>query len=280
MSTAVSYWTGRSIALRVKQLTETIPDILAQIVARKREELVGLSESYAELEVRAEARIRDKRNFAPALRSHVPAVIAEIKKASPSKGLLSHDFQPARIARQYQVGGAAAISVLTDRDFFQGGLEDLVEARAAVDIPVLRKDFTIDRMLVIEAAANGADAILLIAAILSAREMRDFRELAARYGMASLVEVHDAEELRPALDSGAEIVGVNNRNLRSFEVRLETSLELASMMPASVLTVSESGVHNGADVRRLMDAGYSAFLVGEHLMKSGDPAEALRRLCS
>ena len=145
---------------------------------------------------------------------------------------------------------------------------------------MLRKDFTIDRLHVLEAAANGADAILLIAAILSAREMRDFRELAARYGMASLVEVHDAEELRPALDSGAEIVGVNNRNLRSFEVRLETSLELASMMPASVLTVSESGVHNGADVRRLMDAGYSAFLVGEHLMKSGDPAEALRRLCS
>jgi indole-3-glycerol phosphate synthase len=133
---------------------------------------------------------------------------------------------------------------------------------------------------VVEAAAHGADAILLIAAILTAREMRDFRELAARYGMDALVEVHDADELGPALDSGAQIIGVNNRNLRTFEVRLETSLELAAQMPAGVLKVSESGIHSAADVQRLSNAGYSAFLVGEHLMKSGDPAEAVRLLCS
>ena len=261
-------------------MTETIPDILARIVARKREELASLSHSYVELEARAEARLKDQRNFKQALRSRQPAIIAEIKKASPSKGLLAHDFQPARTAQQYQCGGAAAISVLTDRDFFQGGLDDLGCARAAVNVPVLRKDFTIDKLHVVEAAAHGADAILLIAAILTAREMRDFRELAARFGMAALVEVHDAEELRAALDSGAEIVGVNNRNLRNFEVRLETSLELAALMPAGTLKVSESGIHSSADVRRLMDAGYGAFLIGEHLMKSGDPAEALRRLCS
>jgi indole-3-glycerol phosphate synthase len=261
-------------------LTETVPDILARIVARKREELAIARPTYAQLEKDAETRLAARRNFAAALRSHLPAVIAEIKKASPSKGLLSHDFQPHKIAQAYEQGGAAALSILTDRDFFQGSLDDLAAARAAVKLPALRKDFTVDPLHVVEAAAHGADAILLIAAILTVREMRDFRELAARYGMATLVEVHDAEELRPALDSGAEIVGVNNRNLRTFEVRLETSLDLAPLMPAGILKVSESGIHTSGSVRRLMDAGYSAFLVGEHLMKSGDPAEALRRLCS
>jgi len=276
----VSYWTGRSIALRVKQLTETIPDILARIVARKHEELASHPASYADLEKAAEARVNDKRGFAAALAARRPAIISEIKKASPSKGVLSKDFQPARTAQAYELGGAAALSVLTDRDFFQGGLPDLESARAAVKIPVIRKDFTISPLHVVEAAAHGADAILLIAAILTAREMRDFRELAERFGMAALVEVHDAEELRPALDSGARIVGVNNRNLRNFEVKLDTSLELAPMIPEGIIRVSESGIHDSVDVHRLMDAGYTAFLVGEHLMKSGDPAEALRRLCS
>jgi indole-3-glycerol phosphate synthase len=275
----VSYWTIRSIALRIKQLTETIPDILARIVARKRAELPGVEAALSYLEKRAEARL-DHRGFANSLRSHRPAIIAEIKKASPSKGVLSHDFDPVRTALSYQQGGAAALSVLTDRDFFQGGLPDLAAARAAVDLPVIRKDFTISPAHVVEAAAHGADAILLIAAILTAREMRDFRDLAARFRMDALVEVHDAAELRPALDSGAQIVGVNNRNLRTFEVTLETSLELAEQMPDDVLKVSESGIHSSADVQRLANAGYSAFLVGEHLMKSGDPAEAVRRLCS
>ena len=154
-------------------------------------------------EARAEARLNDQAKLCLGPALHRPAIIAEIKKASPSKGVLSHDFQPAKTARAYEHGGAAALSVLTDRDFFQGGLDDLACARAAVNLPVLRKDFTIDQLHVLEAAAHGADAILLIAAILTAREMRDFRELAAQFGMDALVEVHDAEELRPALDSGA-----------------------------------------------------------------------------
>jgi len=279
----VSYWTDRSIAVRVTQLTETVPDILARIVARKREELPAVQASSAQLEKAADARLAKSvspRSFAGALSTHRPAIIAEIKQASPSKGLLSQDFQPAKTAQAYEQGGAAALSVLTDRDFFRGSLADLATARAAVNLPVLRKDFTISPLHVLEAAAHGADAILLIAAILTVREMRDFRELATRYGLDALVEVHDVEELRPALDSGARIVGVNNRNLRTFEVKLETSLELASLMPADILKVSESGIHEAGHVRQLMNAGYSAFLVGEHLMKAGDPAEALRRLCS
>ena len=261
-------------------MTETVPDILARILTRKRAELADLSAASAGLEARAEAAAPARRNFAASLRAHHPAIIAEIKKASPSRGLLAADFQPAGTALQYQEGGAAALSVLTDRDFFQGGLGDLAAARAAVELPVLRKDFTIDRLQVLEASAHGADAILLIAAILTAREMRDFRELAGRFGMAALVEIHDAEELRVALESGAEIVGVNNRDLRTFHVRLETSLDLAALIPDGVLKVSESGIHDAADVRRLKAAGYHAFLVGEHLMKSGDPAGALQRLCS
>jgi indole-3-glycerol phosphate synthase len=261
-------------------LTDTIPDILANIVARKREELADARPTHSQLEAAAEARVTDRRRFINALQTHHPAIIAEIKKASPSKGLLAADFQPANIARAYQQGGAAALSVLTDRDFFQGSLDDLAVARAAVQLPALRKDFTIDALHVVQAAAHGADAILLIAAILTAREMRDFRELAARYAMDALVEVHDAAELQPALDSGARMIGVNNRNLRTFQVTLDTSLDLAARIPAGIIKVSESGIHNAGDVRRLTDAGYSAFLVGEHLMKSGDPAEALRRLCS
>ena len=157
-------------------------------------------------------------------------------------------------------------------------MADLEAARAAVRVPVLRKDFTIDAYHVHQAAAHGADAILLIAAILSEREMRDFRELAERYGMAALVEVHGEEELGPAVASGARLIGVNNRNLHTFEVSLETALGLADKIPAGVVRVAESGIHSSADVRRLRAAGYQAFLVGEHLMKSGDPAAALRAL--
>ena len=261
-------------------MTGTVPDILARIVERKRQELTNPAASYADLERLAEACVPGRRDFAMALRTKRPAIIAEIKQASPSKGLLASDFEPSRTARQYEAGGAAALSVLTDRDFFRGSLDDMACARTAVRLPVLRKDFTIDRYHVLEAAAAGADAILLIAAILTAREMRDFRELAAGFGMAALVEIHDDGELGPALDSGAEIIGVNNRNLRTFDVKLETSLDLASKIPGSAIKVSESGIHTPADVKRLAAAGYTAFLVGEHLMKSGDPAGALRQLCS
>jgi indole-3-glycerol phosphate synthase len=256
-----------------------VPDILARIVDHKRTELRNPSRQRAELE-RIAAQRKDVRNFRASLTSSTPAIIAEIKKASPSKGVLAANFDPAAIARLYSEGGAAALSVLTDREFFQGSLEDLHAARSAVVLPVLRKDFTIDEFHVIEAAANGADAILLIAALLDEAAMRRFRELAAEYRMAALVEVHDREELDRALSSGAEIVGVNNRNLHTFEVTLETSLRLAEKIPASVVKVSESGIHSAADVKRLTAAGFHAFLVGEHLMKSADPAAALRELRS
>ncbi len=259
-------------------MTQAVPDILSRIVAHKHNELAAGSVQAAQLERAAEERRSDRRDFPAALRSRVPAIIAEIKKASPSKGVLSGDFDPPSIACQYEAGGAACLSVLTDRQFFQGSLDDLEAARESVALPVLRKDFTIDPYNVLEAAARGADAVLLIAAILTERQMRDLRELAARYGLASLVEVHHGDELKIALGSGAEIVGVNNRNLHTFEVTLETSLRLAEHIPSSVIRVSESGIHRRADIEQLQAAGYDAFLVGEHLMKSGDPAAALREL--
>lgn len=259
-------------------MIDTVPHILARIVAHKREELASTTGLRSEWERRAEALRGGHRDFRGGLANAAPAIIAEVKKASPSKGLLSPDFDPVRIARAYEEGGAAALSVLTDRRFFQGSLDDLCAARAAVGLPVLRKDFTLEEFHVIEAAAHGADALLLIAAILEEKQIRDLRELAARYGMAALVEVHDARELDVAIAAGADIIGVNNRNLATFEVKLETSLELAERMPGSVVRVSESGIHSAADVRRLQAAGYQAFLVGEHLVKSGDPAGALRAL--
>lgn len=261
-------------------MTDTVPDILARIVAKKREELASATRTFDELEGEAGEARAGRRDFRAALLARTPAIIAEVKKASPSKGLLSADFDPARIARLYQSGGAAAMSVLTDESFFQGSLADLRAARAAAGIPVLRKDFTIAKRHVLEAAAAGADAVLLIAAILSEREMRDFRELAAHYRMTALVEVHNRTELDRAIASGAEVIGVNNRNLATFHVSLDTSLELAPHMPAGSVLVSESGIHGADDVRRLRAAGYHAFLVGEHLMKSGDPAAALRALAA
>jgi indole-3-glycerol phosphate synthase len=256
-------------------MVKALPDILATIVEQKR---LGLANREADIEVRAERSSPERRDFLASLTHTEPAVIAEIKKASPSKGVLAAEFDPAGIARLYEQGGASALSVLTDEKYFQGSLSDLVSARNVVHLPALRKDFTIDVYHVYQAAAYGADAILLIAAILSERQMRDFRELAERYRMAALVEVHDAEELKPAIASGARIIGVNNRNLHTFEVSLDTSIRLADEIPTGVVRVSESGIHSSADVQRLRGAGYQAFLVGEHLMKSGDPAGALRAL--
>ena len=260
-------------------MVRAVPDILARIVEHKRAELAQDAARRGELERRASSRT-GHRDFRLALTAHPPAVIGEIKKASPSKGVLAAAFDPAGLARMYASGGAAALSVLTDRQFFQGAIGDLEAARAAVSLPVLRKDFTLDEFHVIEAAAHGADAILLIAALLEEKELRGLRELAAQYRMAVLVEVHNASELATALDSGAAIIGVNNRNLHTFDVVLETSLELAAKIPASVVKVSESGIHSRADVQRLADAGFQAFLVGEHLMKSADPAAALKELRS
>ena len=259
-------------------MTAQVPDILARIVEFKRAQLEQ-TRGYREiLERTAYLARNDHRDFKAALTAQPPAVISEIKKASPSKGLLSADFDPVLIAESYQRGGAAALSVLTDPKFFQGSLQDLEKARDAVQIPVLRKDFTLDEHHVYEAGSIGADAILLIAAILTTDEMLRFRELAESLGMSALVEVHNEDELKSAVDSGAGILGVNNRDLHTFEVRLETSERLAALMPKGVVLVSESGIHSNADVRRLVEAGYHAFLVGEHLMKSGDPAAALQAL--
>ena len=256
-----------------------VPDILARIVDRKRSQLARASVHRADLQRRAADRPA-ARDFRTALVASPPAIISEIKKASPSKGVFTDDFHPDSIAKLYEAGGAAALSILTDEEFFKGRIADLEAARSAVSIPVLRKDFTIDEFHIIEAAAHGADAILLIAAILDVQQLRGFRELAAQYGMAALVEVHDDYELDAALDSGADIVGVNNRNLHTFEVTLDTSLRLAGKMPAAVVKVAESGIHSRKDLERLKTAGFHAFLVGEHLMKSADPAAALRKLRS
>lgn len=256
-------------------MVKTIPDILAKIVEQKKLELARRAPG---LELVAEQTIAGRRDFRKALAAREIAIIAEIKKASPSKGVLAAEFDPAAIARAYESGGAAALSVLTDEQYFHGSLAHLEAARTAVALPVLRKDFTIDPHHVHQAAAHGADAILLIAAILTETQMRDFRELAESYRMAALVEVHDEEELKPAIASGASIIGVNNRNLHTFVVDLEVSLRLAEKIPAGILKVAESGIHGATDVRRLRAAGFQAFLVGEHLMKSGDPAQALRVL--
>ena len=220
----------------------------------------------------------ERRDFAFALRSKHPAVIAEIKKASPSKGVLIEHFNPVELAARYQQGGAVALSVLTDHDFFQGSMADLHAARGATTLPVLRKDFTVDEFNVLEAAAGGADAILLIAAILDDIQLRGYRQLAATFKMASVVEVHDEAELEKAMRSGAEIIGVNNRDLRTFQVSLEVSVGLAAQIPAHVIKVSESGIFGGDDVQRLVAVGFDAFLVGEHLVKSVDPAKAIAEL--
>jgi indole-3-glycerol phosphate synthase len=256
-------------------MVKALPDILAAIVEQKK---LDLALREADIEGRAERSISERRDFLAALTARQPAIIAEIKKASPSKGILATEFDPVSLARHYEQGGAAALSVLTDEIHFQGSLSDLVSARTAAPLPALRKDFTVDAYHVHQAAAYGADAILLIAAILSERQMRDFRELAERYRMAALVEVHEEDELEAAIASGARIIGVNNRNLHSFEVSLDTSVRLAEKIPAGVVRVAESGIHSSADVGRLRSAGFQAFLVGEHLMKSGDPAGALRAL--
>jgi len=259
-------------------MVEELPDILSRIVARKRVELADVRARLSELERRAEEMLPRHRDFRGSLERNGPAIIAEIKKASPSKGLLAADFDPVRSAQAYARGGAAALSILTDEQFFQGSLAYLEAARAAVELPVLRKDFTIDPAQIVEAAAHGADAILLIAAILTVDELRRYRDLAGKLGMAALVEVHDRSELDAAIDSGAVIIGVNNRNLRTFEVTLDTSLELARHIPANVVRVAESGIQTRDAIARLSQAGFQAFLIGERLMLAPDPAAAIKEL--
>ena len=208
----------------------------------------------------------------------VPAVIAELKKASPSKGLIRDNFHPAELARELEEAGAAALSVLTDEEFFQGSLRNLREASAAVSIPCLRKDFIIDPFQVIEAKAHAADAILLIVAALGQTELVGLASEARAQGLDVLCEVHDMEELDRALDAGCDLIGVNTRDLRTFKVDLGAAFELAEKFPDGVVRVAESGIHSADDICRLRAAGYDAFLVGESLMRSASPGAALQEL--
>jgi indole-3-glycerol phosphate synthase len=221
------------------------------------------------------------RGFALHLRAKAlrePAIIAELKKASPSKGLIRADFDPAALAAEMQSAGAAVLSVLTDEKFFQGSLENLRLASAATTIPCLRKDFMVDPFQIVEARANGADAILLIVAALTDTELRTLREEARRWSLDVLCEVHDAEELQRALPLECECVGVNSRDLRTFEVSLDRACELAAQLPRSAVHVAESGIHTREDMQRLRNAGYEAFLIGESLMKQPNPGDALKQL--
>ena len=258
-------------------------DILQRIVATKREEVAAAraARSLASLRSQAEAQ-RDVRDFVGALRTAIAAgragVIAEIKKASPSRGVLRADFDPAAIAAEYARCGASCLSVLTDEGYFQGALAHLDQARRACAIPVLRKDFMIDEYQVVEARAAGADCILLIAGCLGDAQMADLEACAQALGMAVLVEVHDGDELQRALALKTPLVGVNNRNLRTFEVSLDTTLTLRAVVPAERLLVTESGILSRADVLRMRDAGVHAFLVGEAFMRAPSPGEALADL--
>jgi indole-3-glycerol phosphate synthase len=238
-------------------------------------------------------RTADRRTLEQSAERHVPrgfrraleeknrggvAVIAELKKASPSKGLIRADFRPAELARELESGGAAALSVLTDEEFFQGSLRNLREASAAVKIPCLRKDFIVDEFQLLEARANCADAVLLIVAALSPQELHRLASAARAFGLDVLCEVHHEEEMQRALDAGCDLIGVNTRDLRTFKVDLQTAFDLAEKFPAGVVRVAESGIHSAEDVDRLRAAGYNAFLVGESLMRADSPGDALRKL--
>jgi indole-3-glycerol phosphate synthase len=258
-------------------------DILDRIVDVKRTEVAAGRARRDLASVRREAEAGPpSRDFTAALRRRVAAgdaaVIAEVKKASPSKGVLREDFRPAEIAASYERHGAAALSVLTDVSFFQGSVEALQQARGACALPVLRKDFIVDPWQVYESRAMGADAILLIVAALDDGVLAEFEALASVLGMAVLVEVHDAAELDRALRLKTPLVGINNRNLRTFEVTLETTLGLLDRVPGDRLVVAESGISSPADVRRLRGAGVHAFLVGEAFMRADDPGASLARL--
>ncbi len=258
-------------------------DILERILAVKAEEIAEAQCAIPLAEIRDRALAAGPpRDFAGALQKRIaakqPAVIAEIKKASPSKGIIRADFDPAAIARSYEQHGAACLSVLTDRQFFQGAPEYLQAARAACALPVLRKDFIVDPYQVYEARAMGADCILLIVAALDDRQMHSLEQHAHELGMAVLVEVHDSAELDRALALKTPLLGINNRNLRTFETRLETTLDLLPRIPAGRTVITESGISTAADVARMTDHQIYGFLVGEAFMRAPDPGGALKAL--
>jgi indole-3-glycerol phosphate synthase len=254
---------------------------LERILAQTRKTVAGRKErvSFGELDRRAAKHA--PRGFARALRERAeeaPAIIAELKKASPSKGLIRPAFDVRHLASDLAEAGAAALSVLTDEPFFQGSLENLEIASAAVTVPCLRKDFIVDEYQIAEARAYGADAILLIVAVLTDSELIQLKDAAHRYELDVLCEVHSAEELSRARDLGCEAYGVNNRNLKTFEVRLENALDLVEPLPAGAVRVAESGIHTPDDIQRLRAAGYHAFLIGESLMRQPSPGAALTQL--
>ena len=260
-----------------------VPDVLQRILARKREEVDTRASLLARSDLSALAAVQEPpRGFRAALLERMnagsAAVIAEIKKASPSRGVIREDFRPAEIAASYARGGATCLSVLTDEHFFQGAPEYLQAARATCELPVLRKDFIIDAWQVYEARAMGADAILLIAAALDLPAMQELEGLAQAMDMSVLVEVHNGEELEQALQLSTPLLGINNRNLRTFEVSLNTTLDLLSRIPAGRVVVTESGILEPADVARMRDKEVHAFLVGEAFMRAADPGAALNEL--
>jgi indole-3-glycerol phosphate synthase len=258
-------------------------NILERILARKREEITRRQREHTLDQLYEQVKEQPApRGFTRALRSRIDtqraAVIAEVKKASPSKGLIREDFDPAAIAASYQAGGASCLSVLTDRDFFQGAESDLVVARAACTLPVLRKDFMIDPWQVVESRAIGTDCILLIVAALEQAQMVELAATAADLAMDVLVEVHDGAELDRALELAPTLVGINNRDLRTFNTSLETTLALAPRVPGDTMLVTESGIHTVEDVTRMREAGINAFLVGEAFMRQEDPGAHLSLL--
>ena len=258
-------------------------DVLKRILARKQEEVAERRERVSLFELKARiASAPPVRGFADAvaakLQAGLPAVIAEVKKASPSKGVIRPNFDPAAIARSYEAGGAACLSVLTDIDFFQGSDAYLQQARAACSLPVLRKDFVVDAWQLYEARMLGADCVLLIAAALDDVQLAEFAFIADELGMDVLVEVHDLDELERALPIPARLLGINNRNLRTFEVSLQATLDLKAMVPADRVLVTESGILAPADVQLMRQADVHAFLVGEAFMRQPDPGRALSDL--
>ncbi|MGB9103871.1 MAG: indole-3-glycerol phosphate synthase TrpC [Terriglobales bacterium] len=258
-----------------------MPATLDQILAAVRRRVASNTPLANRAELAKRAAEHVPRGFAAALRrvsAAGPAVIAELKRASPSRGVIRGSFHVAALASQLEAAGAAALSVLTDEEYFQGSIANLCEASAAAELPCLRKDFIVDEFQLLESRANRADAVLLIVAALTPAELRRLHAVAREFSLDVLCEVHDENELGRALDLGCDIIGVNNRDLRTFQVDLNTAVRLGRNIPPGVLKVAESGLQSGADIRRLREAGYEAFLIGESLMRAEFPGEALKEL--
>jgi len=262
------------------QIPSAVPHVLERILTAKRQRLAEAQQQTSEAELRLRGRLRTARDFATALAvsGPLPAIIAELKQASPSKGVLRAGLDVPGVARSYELAGAAALSVLTEEDFFQGGMANLALAREACNLPLLRKDFLFDPYQVWEAVAGGADAILLIVAMLAPTQIHHLLKVSHEAGLDVLVEVHDRAELAIALAAGARLVGVNNRDLRTFQVDPARALELRPIIPRGVVTVAESGIRSHDDLCRLRDVGYDAVLIGEHFMTAPDPGLALSAL--